>query len=47
MVPVDVHVFAAGGHGFGLRYVADKPVAASPDLLLRWSDWRRQTKSLP
>jgi acetyl esterase/lipase len=47
VVPVDVHVFAAGGHGFGLRYVADKPVAAWPDLLLRWIDWRRQTKSLP
>jgi len=46
-VPVDVHVFAAGGHGFGLRYVADKPVAAWPDLLLRWIDWRRQPKSLP
>lgn len=46
-VPVDVHVFAAGGHGFGLRYVGDKPVAAWPDLLLRWIDWRRRPRPVP
>ncbi len=46
-VPVDLHVFAEGGHGFGLRYVGDKPVAAWPDLLLRWTDWRRQPRSVP
>jgi dipeptidyl aminopeptidase/acylaminoacyl peptidase len=39
-VPADLHIFAAGGHGFGLRYVGDKPVAAWPDLLLRWLDWQ-------
>jgi acetyl esterase/lipase len=46
-VPVDLHVFAEGGHGFGLRYVGDRPVAAWPDLLLRWTDWRRQPRPVP
>jgi acetyl esterase/lipase len=46
-VPVDLHVFADGGHGFGLRYVGDKPVAAWPDLLLRWIDWRRTPRPVP
>jgi hypothetical protein len=46
-VPLDLHVFAEGGHGFGLRYVGDQPVAAWPDLLLRWTDWRRQSRSAP
>ena len=31
-VPAEMHVFEAGGHGFGLRFVAGKPVAAWPDL---------------
>lgn len=44
-VPVDLHVFSAGGHGFGLRHVGDRPVAAWPDLLLRWLDWQLERRS--
>jgi acetyl esterase/lipase len=36
-VPVETHLFEAGGHGFGLRGVAGKPAAAWPDLFLAWS----------
>jgi acetyl esterase/lipase len=35
-VPVEVHLFEEGGHGFGLRFAIGKPVAAWPDLVLRW-----------
>jgi acetyl esterase/lipase len=35
-VCAELHLFAEGGHGFGLRYVAGKPVAAWPELLLSW-----------
>lgn len=38
-IPLDYHEFAVGGHGFGLRFVAGKPVAAWPDLLLDWLGW--------
>lgn len=31
-VPVEMHVFEEGGHGFGLRFTADKPVSAWPSL---------------
>jgi len=30
--PSELHVFEEGGHGFGLRFVAGKPVAAWPSL---------------
>jgi acetyl esterase/lipase len=33
-VPVGTHLFGEGGHGFGLRFTAGKPVAAWPELLL-------------
>jgi acetyl esterase/lipase len=36
-VPVDTHLFAEGGHGYGLWNIAGKPVAAWPDLWLAWS----------
>ncbi|MBJ6120401.1 alpha/beta hydrolase [Sphingomonas mollis] len=36
-VSVDTHLFAEGGHGFGLWNIAGKPVAAWPDLWLGWS----------
>lgn len=35
-VPVDMHVFARGGHGFGLRAIEGLPVAAWPTLLTDW-----------
>jgi acetyl esterase/lipase len=31
-VPTEMHIFEEGGHGFGLRFVAGKPVAAWPEL---------------
>lgn len=31
-IPVEMHVFEEGGHGFGLRFVTGKPVAAWPGL---------------
>lgn len=34
--PVALHVFEAGGHGFGLRGIAEAPLAAWPELLLEW-----------
>ncbi len=36
-VPVELHLFERGGHGFGLRGAAGKPVAAWPDLFLAWA----------
>jgi acetyl esterase/lipase len=35
-VPVDLHVFARGGHGFGLRAIEGHPVAAWPTLFADW-----------
>jgi acetyl esterase/lipase len=37
-VPVETHLFAHGGHGFGLRRAIGKPVEAWPDL---WRAWAR------
>ena len=31
-VPTEMHIFEEGGHGFGLRFVSGKPVAAWPNL---------------
>jgi len=36
-VPVETHLFAKGGHGFGLRRAAGLPVAAWPELWLAWA----------
>ena len=36
-IPVEMHLFAHGGHGFGLRKAAGKPVAVWPDLFVNWS----------
>ncbi len=36
-IAVDTHLFAQGGHGFGLRRAIGKPVEAWPDLWLRWA----------
>jgi acetyl esterase/lipase len=36
-IAVEMHLFAEGGHGFGLRLAAGKPVAVWPDLWLAWS----------
>lgn len=36
-VPVETHLFAQGGHGFGLRGTVGKPVAAWPDLFVAWA----------
>ena len=37
-VPVEMHLFAQGGHGFGLRKAAGKPVEVWPEL---WRAWAR------
>lgn len=37
-VPVETHLFAQGGHGFGLRGTIGKPVEAWPEL---WRAWAR------
>jgi len=36
-IPAELHVFEAGGHGFGLHLAAGKPVGAWPDLFLAWA----------
>jgi len=36
-VAVETHLFAQGGHGFGLRLAVGKPVEAWPDLWLAWA----------
>ncbi|MBB4153390.1 acetyl esterase/lipase [Sphingomonas jinjuensis] len=36
-VPVETHLFTTGGHGFGLRRAAGKPVAIWPDLFVNWA----------
>jgi acetyl esterase/lipase len=35
-VPVELHVFEEGGHGFGLRLAQGRPAAIWPTLFLRW-----------
>jgi acetyl esterase/lipase len=35
-VPVELHMFEEGGHGFGIRLAQGKPAAIWPDLFLRW-----------
>jgi acetyl esterase/lipase len=35
-VPAELHVFEEGGHGFGIRMTAGKPVSAWPDLFITW-----------
>lgn len=37
-IAVDTHLFATGGHGFGLRRAAGHPVAIWPNLLHGWLD---------
>lgn len=37
-IPVEMHVFAHGGHGFGLRKAVGKPVELWPEL---WRNWAR------
>ncbi|MCF8505767.1 MAG: alpha/beta hydrolase [Caulobacter sp.] len=39
-VPAEMHLFEEGGHGFGLRFTAGKPVAAWPALVEAW--WKRK-----
>lgn len=36
-IPVEMHLFAVGGHGFGLRLAQGKPVAVWPELWLAWA----------
>jgi acetyl esterase/lipase len=36
-VPAELHVFSAGGHGFGMRSIAGKDVEAWPTLVEHWA----------
>ncbi len=36
-VPVETHLFTAGGHGFGLRRAMGKPAEIWPDLFVTWA----------
>lgn len=36
-VPVETHLFTAGGHGFGLRRAMGKPAEAWPELFAAWA----------
>lgn len=36
-IPVETHLFANGGHGFGLNKVVGKPAGIWPELFLRWA----------
>ena len=45
-VPCEAHLFQDGGHGFGVRLIANKPAAVWPDLALSWAarqGWITQT----
>lgn len=46
-VPCVVHTFDAGGHGFGLRGIAQTPLAAWPSLVADWAGARGFRFSLP
>ena len=35
-IPVELHAFQEGGHGFGINGAKGKPCAAWPDLFLKW-----------
>ncbi len=39
-IPVETHLFEQGGHGFGLRGIEGKPVAAWPELYAAWLQTR-------
>lgn len=41
-VPAELHIYAEGGHGFGLRGATGNPVAAWPTLVRRWIMGREQ-----
>lgn len=36
-IPVELHLFGEGGHGFGLGGIAGKPGAVWPDLFIAWA----------
>jgi fermentation-respiration switch protein FrsA (DUF1100 family) len=39
-VRTELHVFEEGGHGFGLRFVRDKPAGIWPQLFFNWGQRR-------
>ena len=43
-VPVEMHAFAQGGHGFGITKKKELPVASWPQLC---ADWMRAMKIVP
>lgn len=39
--PVETHLFADAGHGFGLRKAVGKPAGAWPNLFISWAETQR------
>lgn len=46
-VPAEVHVYAAGGHGYGLRHVEGQPVTDWPTPCAVWFKTLRIIKTIP
>jgi len=46
-VPSELHVYDAGGHGYGLRRVNDLPVTSWPDRLKEWLNRRELLAGIP
>ena len=49
-VAAELHVFEAGGHGFGIRLARGKPASAWPELFLHWGTshgWFRDPAAAP
>ena len=49
-VPVELHVFQNGGHGFAICLAKGKPASAWPDLFLHWgysNGWFRDVSAAP
>jgi acetyl esterase/lipase len=45
-VPVEMHLFERGGHGFAIRGASTLPASAWPDLLLKWGASRGVFRSV-
>ncbi len=49
-IPVELHIFEEGGHGYGLRLAKGKPAAAWPQLFLHWGyrhNWFQNLAAAP
>ncbi|PHR93008.1 MAG: alpha/beta hydrolase [Robiginitomaculum sp.] len=46
-VPVTLHIFETGGHGFGLRGIDDTPLSLWPELVYKWGQTHNIFKEDP